>query len=480
MIKLKKIICFQLILMTVGSCAPSLPHLKKTEDDIKAPDSFKHPDGKADKKKTSITPWQNFFHDPHLVTLIEEALKNNQELKVIEQEIKIADNEVMAREGEYIPNLNFKAGYEAEKVGEFTSQGASDSHTEYEEGKRVPEVLHNHRLGLYTSWEIDIWGKLRNASKAAYYRYLVSQEALKLATTRLISEIAVSYYELVALDKRLEIVSSNVDVLRQAKKLVDAQQNAARVTSLAVQRFEAEVLKNEAKLYDLKQESVIVENRINILVGRFPQRVMRENKNFDNLLPAEIATGLPSQLLENRPDVKKAILQVKAAKLDVKAAKARFYPSLSLEAGGGYEAFNKEHLYDVPQSYFYNIGVNLTAPLLNRSAIKADYFSANSEQIQAIYEYEKTLIEAFTEVNNQLSSIHFLKQKIEAKTRQVGALMKSVDISRVLFRAARVDYVEALLTTRESLEAQVELVESKLEQLASVVHLYRSLGGGWM
>jgi outer membrane protein TolC len=158
-------------------------------------------------------------------------------------------------------------------------------------------------------------------------------------------------------------------------------------------------------------------------------------------------------------------------------AKARFYPSLSIDSAVGFEGFNSSHLYKSPTSLFYNLGANITAPLLNRKAIKADYFASNNRQIQAVYEYEQTILDAYSEVINLLSRIDNLNQAYTMKQEQVAALKSSAEISNILFNAARVDYVEALITQRDSLEAQVEMIEVKKEQLTSYVNLYRSLGG---
>ncbi len=471
--------------LTFQSCAPSLPEVKGQKDAIKSvPKEFPSFSESNDKDKaenlSSQVGWKDFFEDTNLKELIGEALTNSQELNILQQQVYIAQNEVMARNGEYLPRVGLGGKIELEKVGEYTSKGASDKATEFhDEVTNVPERLVNRSVGLYASWEVDIWGKLRNASKAAFFEYLSREEGKKFMTTHLVSEIAHTYYELLAFDQQYEIVSAYIKILKEAQELVEAQQKAAKVTSLAVKRFEAEVLKNEATQFEIRQKIVETENLINLLVGRFPQPVKRAQGKLLKANAKKVAKGIPSELLNHRPDVKQAELELEAARLDVKVAKARFYPALSIEAGVGYESFNNKHLFVSPASVFYNAAANLTAPLLNRQGIKADYFSANNYQISKLYEYEKTIIAAYTEVANQLSKIVNLDSIYALKRKQVAALSKSAEISGVLFKAARVDYVEALMTQRDSLEAQVELVEIKKEQLNSYVRLYQSLGGGW-
>lgn len=417
--------------------------------------------------------WNTFFSDPDLQALIEAALENNQELNIRLQEIIIANVEVSAARGEYLPRLDAGASAGIEKVGQRTSQGVSD------EGHGVAEHLPDFRFGLSASWEIDVWGKLRNAKKAANHRYLASIEAKNFLVTELIAEIADSYWDLVALDKQLEILEANIELQEAAVDLVIAKKEAARGTQLEVQRFQAEVLKNQGRVYEIERERVLVQNRINFLLGRFPQEVARNDRVFMAPAPDVVGTGLPAELLDNRPDVRAAANMLEAAKLDTKVAKARFYPSLSIEAGVGYESFNIVHLLATPQSLAYNVAGNLVAPLLNRAAIKADYQAANARQVQAVYNYERALLGAFTDVANELATIDKLSARYQRLDDQVAALEDAIEMASILFRSAHADYMEVLLTRRDFLEAQMELIETKKQQLQALVDIYQALGGGW-
>lgn len=462
-----------LMLLSLTSCIPTLN--LRTENRT-VPGSYSD---SQDTTNTAQLKWKEFFTDPYLNALIDTALGNNQELNILLQEINIANNEVRARKGEYLPSVNFGAGAGIEKVGKYTSQGQSDLNHEYEPGKEVPVHLQDYMLGFFASWEIDIWKKLRNAKKSAYLRYLSSIEGKNFMVTHLVSEIANSYYELMALDNELEIVQQNIDIQTNALRIVKLQKQAGQVTELAVKKFEAEVFKNRSHQFEIQQEIVEAENRINFLVGRFPQPVARNSQGFNELLPASIYAGIPSQLLENRPDVKQAELALAAAKLDIKVAKADFYPSLSIRAGVGLNAFNLKYFITNPQSILYNVAADLMAPLVNRNAIKAKYFTANSKQIQAVFEYERTILGAYTEVANKLSKIDNLEKSYDLKSQQVEALTQSIDISTGLFKSARADYMEVLMTQRDALESRIELIETKQKQMNAMVNVYQALGGGW-
>ena len=360
-----------------------------------------------------------------------------------------------------------------EKVGDQTSQGVGD------EQAGLAKNLGDFSFGLRASWELDVWNRMRNGAKAANLRYLASIEARRFLVTQIIAEIARSYFELIAIDSRLEILTRNIAIQTNALEVVRLQWQAAKVTELAVQRFEAEVLKNQAYRFNLEQERTQTENRINFLVGRYPQPVRRSTDEFRQASPRAIGVGLPSELLANRPDVRAAELALQAAKLDVSAAKAAFYPSFTIDAELGYQSFNLAHLIATPAALAYRLAGGLVAPVLNRRAITAQYRTANAMQIQAVIRYEQTVLRAFTDVANQLAIIDNLQRSYELQQQQVDKLTSSVETSNLLFLSARADYMEVLLTRRDSLEAEMELVETKQRQFQTMVNIYQALGGGW-
>ena len=417
--------------------------------------------------------WHDLFDDPHLVALVDLALENNQELNIAVQEMIIVNSEVMARRGDIFPSVSAGLGAGVDRVGQYTSQGQSDEHLD------LSPDLPRFSLGLYASWEIDVWGRLRDVADAAMYRYLASAEGRNFMITRIVAEIATRYYELLALDRQLAILSDNNTLQQDALEMMRLQQQAARVTMLAVTRFEAQLRSFESRRFEVLQQIVETENQINFLVGRFPQHVERSETDFLAITPPLVHAGVPTRLLENRPDVRQAELQLAASRLDVSAARARFYPSLSLELGGGLQSFDIVQMFTSPGSIFYGIFGGLTAPLLNRSEITAEYFAANSEQMAAVLRYEQTILSAFVDVSTGLNLVRNLGRAYETRLQQVERLQESVDLSTMLFNAARADYLEVLTTRRDYLEAQMELVETKQRQLAATVTLYQALGGGW-
>ncbi|WP_276090846.1 TolC family protein [Pedobacter sp. JY14-1] len=464
------------VLGTVMALGCKIPAVVQRTENKSVPSAYSN---NADTTNMAAMQWRNYFTDKNLISLIDTAIKNNQELQITLQEIEIARNEIRMRKGDILPAVGVRAGVGVEKVGRYTSQGAGDASTDIIPGKEVPDPLMDYGASLYANWEVDIWKKLHNAKKAAVTRYLSTVEGKNFVLTNLIAEVANSYYELLALDNQLAVVRQNIELQNRALEIVKIQKEASRVTELAVQKFQAEVLNSRGLEYEILQKRKETENRINLLLGRYPQEIPRNRENFLDLVPSAVHTGIPSQLLANRPDIKQAELDLAAAKIDVKVARAEFYPSFGISAAFGLQAFKPSYLVRFPESMLYSLAGDLAAPLINRNGIKAEFLNANARQLQSMYNYEKTILNAYLEVSTQLSNIENLEKRYGLKSGQVDALNKSIEVSNDLFKSARADYLEVLMTQRDALESKLELIDTKKEQLNAVVNVYRDLGGGW-
>ncbi len=463
--------------LALASC--KAPMATKIQDQVKEtlPQSFANQNNTGNN--SGITPWKEFFTDPNLVKLIDEALKNNQDLLITLQQIEIAKSDVLYKNGKLSPTVAARLGAGIEKVGRYTSTGAGDASTDIEPGKEVPENLGNFEGGLVANWEVDIWHKLRTEKQAAVAHYLSTVEGKNFVLSSLIAEVADNYYELLSLDNQLDIIHQYMELQKKALEIAKIQKQAMAATELAVKKFEAELAKSNATEYDLKQQITEKENQINALLGRFPQPITRTKDSFMSIVPQTVYTGIPSQLLSNRPDIKQAELELQAAKLDVEAARKEFYPSLEINAALGLEAFKPTYLVKMPESIAYSLAGELAGPLINKTAIQANFKSADARQIQALYEYDKTILGAYFDITNQMSAIKNLDQYYEMKSQEVKALDQGIDIANQLFRNMRADYLEVLMNQRDALDAKMELIDAKERQLSTVVNIYKSLGGGW-
>ncbi len=462
-----------MMMMFFSSCIPVL-----TTRDANKKVSATYNNLPSDTTNTGAINWKEFFTDPFLSALIDTALSNNQELNMMRQQVNITQNEIRARKGAYLPFVSPMVGVGVDKVGAYTLKGAGQEISTIK-GSRISDPVGNFVLGAFATWEVDIWRKLRNARKSAIYRYLATIEGKNFMITNLVAEIANSYYELMALDNQLDVLKKNIEIQTNALAVIKLQKQAARVTELAVRRFEALVFNTRSRQYDIQQRIIEAENKINFLLGRYPQTIQRNSTTFNTFVPKTISAGVPSQLLINRTDIRRAEQELEAAKIDVKVARANFYPSLVIMGGVGFEAFKPQYLLQLPESLLFSVAGNLIAPLINRNALKAEYYSSNARQKQAVFNYERTILNGYIEVVNQVSNISNLQNSYDLKSQEVQALVKSVETANILFKSANADYVEVLLTQRDATESSIDLIEIKKQQMHAMVNVYRALGGGW-
>ncbi|MBI1347790.1 efflux transporter outer membrane subunit [bacterium] len=463
-----------MLLLAVAGCR--IPALCCPEAGPVTPGDFA---GVATLENSAACGIDEFFGEPALSQLVAEALWQNQELKIRNQEIQIAANEILARRGAYMPFVHLGSGGGVFRSSRYTPLGAAEDQLTYPGGKMFPDPLGYSRVSADLYWEIDIWRRLRNARDSAMQRYAESIESRDYLVTQIVAEIADNYYELASLDKRLFYLDQTIELQQRSLEVAKAQKEAARGTELGVQRFLAEVRKNESQKLIVQQRIIEVENRINFLAGRYPQPVERQGWDFIKLDSQVLCVGLPVHLLQNRRDIRAAEREIAAAGLDIAVAKANFYPRLALTASVGYEAFNPRYLFD-PGAFIASAAGELVAPVINRKAIQAEYLNANARQLQAVYDYQRTVLNAFTEVVNRLNKVQNYRDSVSIKVEQVQALEESVSVASDLFQGARkeVEYMDVLFAQRDLLDARTVLIETKQQQLSAIVNAYQALGGG--
>jgi multidrug efflux system outer membrane protein len=422
--------------------------------------------------------WRHFFSDPDLIALIETALANNQEFNIAIQDIEIATQEVRERQSEYLPKVGLGAGASYNRPSEYTPEGVLDKVIQRSYFAGNPDF--NLNLGPSLTWEVDIWKRLRNAKEAARLRMVAEYEVRNFLISRLVTEIATNYYELMALDTSLKILDANISIQEAAFLKMQALKRYAKANQLAVNRFEAQLNKTKSQRSETSQSIVEKENRLKFLSGIYDERpIVRHSDQFMTLPVHELQTGVPTQLLENRADIRQAEAAIRAAKLDLKSVKKQLYPSLTIAAGTGFSGFDPQLWFKAPQSLLYNAMGNFTMPLINRRAILARIQIADAMQTQAVLTYEQTLLKAYTDVLNEESNIRKMQQAFDTKKREVVLLEESIGTANMLFKYAKATYVEVLLTQEEKLNAEKELVQVKMNLVGSRVDLYRALGGGW-
>jgi outer membrane protein TolC len=464
---------------------PGLPesfNLRKADPQFDLPDVFDHADSPENSAQVKI---EEFYNDPMLTGMMHRALVGNQELRILSEDVQIASNEILARQGAYLPFVSPAAGSGIEKFGSFTLPGAGIRDDPFRPGQFFPNPLPNYLLGFTFLWTPDIWYQLHNARDAAAMRYYATAEGRNFFVTRLIAEIAENYYRLMALDARLENLNRIIALQERSYEIAKARKEAARSTDLPVLRFLAEVRRNQSEKLIVYQDIVEAENRLNFSLGRNPQRVERKSGNINDLIDLRLhslSMGVPAELLRNRPDIRQAERELAATGLDVLVARKRFYPQGLITSGVGYQAFNPTYLFITPESIAANVAGNLLVPLINRKAIKADYFTANARQLQAVYNYQRVVLTAFTELVNRLAKVENYRNSIEIKKQQVQSLEEAVAAATSLYNLPRaelpIDYLDVLTAQNELFAAIRDLINTKGEQLSAIVNTYQALGGG--
>jgi len=427
-------------------------------------------------KDSSVTispAWRDFFQDSVLRSLIDTALQNNHDLKITLQELAIAKSAITAKQGALLPSVSANLGAGFSKVGRYTAEGAGNVGTELTPGRKIPTVIPDLAPTLQMDWTIDLWGKLNSDKKSAVERYLASEAGQRAIKSQLVADVAENYYALLALDYKLLVMQQYIALQKNAVRIARIQKEADADTQLAVEKFEAELAKAQADEYVLRQSIIETENNLNLLLGRLPQPIARAKSDFLQLPMPATAHALSTQLLLQRPDVVQAEHALEAAKWDVETARKEFLPSFNLSAAVGLNAFNPKYLVKLPESLIFSALGSLTAPLINKKAIQANFSQADALQIEALYNYDKALMTAYIEMSTLQSKITNLKQLRQFKQKQDEALMRAVSAAQKLYLNNRATYLEVIDSERGQLDCKMELIDTKLQQLSTLIDMYR-------
>ncbi len=443
------------------------------------PDTFTQTVDKNEGVTVASVNWREYFTDNNLQNLLDEAVKNNPDLQMALQRIEISRSSIKLANGVLLPQVSLNVGGSVRRFGLYTMDGAGNSTTQITPGQTIPTNLPDMYLGMQSSWEIDIWEKLRHQRESAISTYLASVEGTNFVISTLVADVASYYTELLALDNELALVQQTITKQQEALEVIQLQKEVGRANELAVQQFHAQLLNTKILEKNIQQQVIEVENKINFLLGRYPQPIKRNKDIFARELPAQIASGFPSQLLANRPDIREAEFKIQATQFDLQAAKAAFYPNFTITASLGFQAFNPEFLFSSPASIAYSVFGTLVAPIINMNALKAQFNTAQANQLTAMYHYQKTVLNAYVEVANQLVAIENLQQVNLLKTQQNVLLKKSVETSGELYKTARATYLEVLLAQQNALQSNIELIGVIKQQRLSAINIYKALGGGW-
>ena len=417
--------------------------------------------------------WEDFFNDPYLLSLIDTALNNNLDLRVASQRIELAQANYLRSKGALQPSLEGRVAANVGRIANNNDPGGDQSVADRRNG--LGQV---YFIGFRSSWEVDLWRKLRLRREADYARFLASEKGRHLVITSLVSEVARLYYELLGLDNELETILKNIEYQEVALEMIEIQKIGGRATELAVQQFKAQLLRTQSLGYERQQDIVEAENQLNLLLGRYPQPIKRGTSILDQNLPKVVRAGVPASLLLRRPDVMQAELELSAMQADVKAARAEFFPSLVIDPYAGVDISELSALIN-PEAIVLGAFAGLTAPIFNKNRIRANYNRAASETMIAAYDYQQSVLNAYQEVLSNLKRVENYRKVYELRKAEAEVLTAAVSTSNDLFAAGYATYLEVITAQARVLEAELSVTNTRQEIFVTVIDLYRSLGGGW-
>ncbi|MCX2680584.1 TolC family protein [Galbibacter sp. EGI 63066] len=419
-----------------------------------------------DSTSLGMVSWRDLFQDEILKKHIETALTNNLDIRIAVQQILASEAYLKQGKAGNYPTLNLSASVTRQENSENSQFGSIFS-----------GAVEQYDMTANLSWEADIWGKIRSNKRAFEATYLQSVEAHKAVKTELVAAVASIYYQLLSLDEQLEITNETIENRESSLETTKALKTAGLVTEVAVKQTEAQLYTAQAIKIDLENSIKLLENSFSILLAEGPHVVERTDLE-DQEITSDLTTGVPSLLLQNRPDVAAAEFSLINAFELTNLARSNFYPSITLSASAGFQSLEFDNWIDA-SSIFNTLVAGLTQPVLNGRRIRTQYEVSKAQQEQALLNYKKALLTAGREVSDALYDYEAASEKITIREKEFEAYNKAAEYSAELLDHGMANYLEVLTARENALNSELNLVNTKFERLNAIVTLYQALGGGW-
>lgn len=432
-----------------------------------------NPGGINDTITVASLPWQDFFNDPALKSLIESALAHNYDLQIALKNIDAATLSLRQAKLGNIPSVGLQASMATNRPSDNSLNALS-----------LNQALQQKHIEDYTvaaslSWEADLWGKVRSQKAAALANYLGTQEAWKLVQTRIISDIAKGYYNLLMLDAQLAIARRNIQLNDSTLRIIRLQYRAGQTTALAIEQTEAQKLTASGLVPQFEREIAIQENAVQILTGSNPGAFRHEQQLVSVMVPDNLSAGLPASLLRFRPDVKLAELNLSKANANVGYAQANRYPSLTITAQAGLDAFKASNWFNIPASLFGAAAGSVIQPIFQQRKLRTQYDLAKVARDQTVIQFRQTVLVAVGEVADAYTGLDELKQQEGVADERTNTLLRATGNAQLLFKNGMATYLEVITAQSNVLQSELEVAGIRKMRLDAMVDLYRAAGGGW-
>ena len=404
------------------------------------------------------TPWRTLFTDVHLQALIEKALQQNVDLLTAHLSTQQAEAQLRSARLSFLPSLSLAPSISANKT-----EGLPASYS--------------YTLPVQASWQIDLFGSLLNASRSTQVQLLRAQAYQQLVRSRVIANVANSYYTLLMLDRQLQLSHSAAELAAHTLEVMKAQKEVGRAMESSVQSAQANLHAVEASIPEIKRQITTTENALALLLGESPRSYPRSSLQAQQL-PSSFALGVPVQLLSARPDVRVTELALASCYYQTNSARAAFYPSLNISGSAGWTGALGEAVSN-PMKFIASALGSLAQPLFAHGKLVAGLRVAQAEEEKARLAFQQSLYNAGAEVSNALALYQASEAKVKAETLQVESLEKNVEIVEMLFKTGKASsYLEVITAQQSLLQAQLSLVQDSFSRMQAVVNLYNALGGG--
>ena len=438
---------------------------ERPESEVLSAQYFRTDSLQKDSVSMASVSWKELFTDPILQGYIEEGLENNIDIRQAIQQILIAEAYLKQGKAGYLPTLNASAQYTHNELSSNSQFGGQF------------DRLDQYQLSGGLSWEADIWGKIRSNKRAYEATYLQSVAAHKVVKSTLVANIASLYYQLLSLDEQIAITEMTITTRQSGLETTQALKEAGNVTEVGVKQTEAQLYTAQAILIDLKNSARLMENSLSILLGGEPKEIRRSSLSEQEII-TPLKTGIPYELLANRPDVIAAEYALVNSFELTNVARSNFYPSLTLTANSGLQSLDFDVLFD-SSSLFTTIVGGLTQPIFNGRKIRTQYEVTKARQEQAKLNFKLALITASKEVSDALYSYDAASEKMQVKQKEYESYNLALEYSQELLDNGLANYIEVLNARQNTLSTNLDLTNTKNAKLQSIVDLYQALGGGW-
>jgi multidrug efflux system outer membrane protein len=450
------------LLALLPSCAVGPDY---TRPDVSRPEGFRMAEKTAELASVANLPWWELLRDAELQKLIEIALQENKDLKRAVASIEEFQARALIAKMDFAPQLsNITSSPLFGRQASFLFPGFPNPFNYYTQGS--------------LSWELDVWGRIRRSNEAARADLLAREWNRRAVVLQLVSGVAEAYFDLLQFNMQLEIAKRTVLAWEESVRIGRARLRQGVINKLDVDQFEAERSNAAARAAEFERQMVQKENQISVLLGRNPQAISRGRSLTEQVLPPEVPPGLPSELLQRRPDLVQVEQDLHAATARIGVAKAERFPKITLTGILGVSSPQLSKLID-DRTYFAEVGPGFTAPLFNAQILGFQQRAAEAQARQSLAQYEQTILVAFREVEDALVAVRTAREQREAQVQQVESLRSALHLANLRYKGGLANYLDVLVAQRNLFEAEVALTGTHRLHLVSIVQLYKALGGGW-